>query len=125
MTDKYGLDLTQVYKMSLDCQKATGDYGGKMKMDHFRPLKNLPTCYFNLPVLYVEQSHGYGKMSSPCWIWADNTTSADDPEPKVGDTYLPPNLAEIFDRHYCSCDGGPRVCGLLPAHLLNHTTQAQ
>lgn len=103
VTDTYGVDLTDLYKLSLACQKDTDVYAGRIKLDRFTPRETMPDCFYNLPVFYVEPSEDSTVSSSPCWAWASNYTSQDGDKPEVGSTYLPPNLADIFKYSYCQC----------------------
>lgn len=103
VTDKYEIDLDDLYRLSLTCQKDTGVYAGNIKIPEFSLMKELPDCFYNMPVFYVEPSKSSAPSNSPCAIWAVNATSQDGDKPEVGISYMPDNLAGVFKIQYCTC----------------------
>lgn len=114
MTDKYGIDLEELYKLSDACQSKTGDYGGTIDSGTFKLFSESekPDCFYSLPVFVAaEDDAGRANWRTPCWARVQNMTSDDDDTPKVGETYLPPNLDEIMDQEFCvPCSGNSPAC---------------
>jgi hypothetical protein len=111
MTDKYAIDLEELYKLSDACQSKTGDYGGVIDSGTFKLFSDSekPDCFYSLPVfIAAEDDAGRENWRTPCWARVQNMTSDGDDEPKVGETYLPPNLDEIMDQEFCvPCTNSP------------------
>ncbi|KAJ5377911.1 glycoside hydrolase [Penicillium cataractarum] len=108
LTDTYYVELEELYTNSYKCQNSTGDYGGQMDSDLVLTASTtLPTCFYNLPVFTVES--GGDVTSSPCLVLAYNES---DSTAVLGVSYMPSNLADIFDDDFCWCNAGNRQCSL-------------
>ncbi|KAL3486994.1 hypothetical protein BJX62DRAFT_241481 [Aspergillus germanicus] len=103
VTDTYSIALADLYENSWRCQVDTDGYGGTQGFSLLATEDNLPSCFYNLPVFIVDESDDSSVLSSPCNMWAYNYTASDDETPQVGITYLPENLASVFDGSYCQC----------------------
>ncbi|KAJ5371053.1 uncharacterized protein N7496_007145 [Penicillium cataractarum] len=110
----YGIDVEEMIINSYTCQNTTGQYFGSLEVDvtDLASTGTLPACFFNLPVLDLVPTTITAYTTpfdiSPCWITeVTNVTLGTDRI--VGETYLPDNLATVFDTSYCSC-GGVMLC---------------
>ncbi|KAL2815594.1 glycoside hydrolase [Aspergillus cavernicola] len=102
-TDTYKIDLKTLYTSSWDCQVKTDSYEGVLPATSFESFTEIPACFYNLPVFIVEESAKSSVLSSPCGMWAVNSTASSSKKPEVGVTYLPDNLDKIFKQSYCQC----------------------
>jgi hypothetical protein len=108
----YDIDMEELITNS--CQNTTNMYFGSPDVDVADLAQDgttLPTC-FNLPVFDLVPTTIVSYTTpfdiSPCWI-TEVTNATFGNEPIVGETYLPDNLATVFDASYCSC-GGVMLC---------------
>ncbi|KAJ5646512.1 hypothetical protein N7490_002884 [Penicillium lividum] len=107
LTETYFVTLEDLYSNSYECQNSTGGYGGTMVVDLVLEVNTeLPSCFYNLPVFTVDASDT-NVISSPCLVLNNNETTDTQ---ELGVTYMPSNLADIFDDDFCFCTGGSREC---------------
>jgi hypothetical protein len=111
----YDIDMEELITKSYTCQNTTKMYFGSLDVDVADLAQDgttLPTCFFNLPVVNLVPTTIVSYTTpfdiSPCWI-TEVTNATLGNESIVGETYLPDNLATVFDASYCSC-GGVMLC---------------
>ncbi|KAL2864282.1 uncharacterized protein BJX67DRAFT_225561 [Aspergillus lucknowensis] len=104
ITDKYKIDLEELYKISIACQSSTDDYNGKIGTDVYAIFGDdeKPACFFAVPVFTGDLSDtSRPSWQTPCRMRIANMTADDDDKAVVGETYLPPHLDGLFTSSFC------------------------
>ncbi|KAJ5605271.1 hypothetical protein N7510_010425 [Penicillium lagena] len=102
----YGVKPSDVIENSVACQKQTDNYFGTLPLA-FTPESwgtGNPICFYNLPVFKVQVgltlTATEAVEENPCDVYKSNLTAT---SPVTGLTWLPPNLASIFNDDWCYC----------------------
>ncbi|KAH8891447.1 hypothetical protein GQ53DRAFT_865088 [Thozetella sp. PMI_491] len=99
--EKWGVNVQDVIRGSINCQATQKNYDGDVMPDFTNFSQGYPECWYSLPVLFGElPSDKFPYYQSPCAV-EEKSHNTDDRV--VGVTYLPDNLAAIFDVAWYCC----------------------